>query len=38
MDVVSLATLLKQTLDPENREQAEAKLKEVHKIIGQSNF
>jgi len=31
---MNIATLLKQTLDPENREQAEAKLKEVHKIIG----
>ena len=34
MDVVSLATLLKQTLDPDHREQAEAKLSEAKKIIG----
>ena len=34
MDVGSLATLLKQTLDPATRENAEGKLKEVHKIIG----
>ncbi len=29
-----MALLLKQTLDPATREQAEGKLKEVHKIIG----
>ena len=34
MDAASLATLLKQTLDPELREQAEGKLSEVKKIIG----
>lgn len=34
MDPAQLAMLLKQTLDPAGRAEAEAKLKEVHKIIG----
>lgn len=34
MDPATLAMLLKQTLDPAGRAEAETKLKEVHKIIG----
>ena len=34
MDAANLALLLKQTLDPVARENAEAELKQVHKIIG----
>ena len=34
MDIKSLSELLKGTLDPNHRNEAEKKLTEVHKIIG----